>query len=298
LAQIAPGHEGRLARGSPRRRWAQDSKFLQSFKKLVENPVNPVSAMSASTTFSLTPVPPFRLDLTAWALRRRPSNLIDRWDGRTYRRALVLNGNPAEVAVLQSRPADSPRLRVTLTGPRITTDVKALAKKSLDRLLGLRINLAEFYRLAAVEPKLGALAQRLRGLKPPRLPTVFEALANAIACQQMSLSLGILLLSRITEKFGVAVEGTAGTAHAFPRPEDLADVKTTAFRQLGFSRQKGLSLIALARSCIDERVDLETLADLNDKGAVERLLELRGVGRWSAEYVLLRGLGRLNVYHR
>jgi DNA-3-methyladenine glycosylase II len=239
--------------------------------------------MSVSTTFSLTPVPPFRLDLTAWALRRRPSNVIDRWDGQTYRRALVLNGNPAEVAVAQSRPPDSLRLRVTLRGQRITSDVKALAKKSLERLLGLRINLAEFYRLAAVEPKFDALAQRFHGLKPPRFPTVFEALANAIACQQMSLSLGILLLSRITEKFGIAVDGIAGTAHAFPRPEDLADQEQTAFRQLGFSRQKGLSLIALARTCVDERIDLETLADLNNKAAVERLLELRGVGRWSAE---------------
>jgi DNA-3-methyladenine glycosylase II len=209
---------------------------------------------------------------------------------------LVLNGNPAQVEVAQSRPPDSPRLRVTLRGPRITSDVKALAKKSLERLLGLQINLAEFYRLAAVEPKLDTLAQRFHGLKPPRFPTVFEALANAIACQQMSLSLGILLLNRITEKFGIAVEGTAGPAHAFPRPEDLADQERTAFRQLGFSRQKGLSLIALARTCIDERIDLETLADLNNKTAVERLLALRGIGRWSAEYVLLRGLGRLNVY--
>ena len=61
--------------------------------------------MNASVTFSLTPVPPFRLDLTAWALRRRPNNLIDRWDGETYRRVLVMNGYPAEVAVRQSRPA-------------------------------------------------------------------------------------------------------------------------------------------------------------------------------------------------
>jgi DNA-3-methyladenine glycosylase II len=174
--------------------------------------------------------------------------------------------------------------------------VKALAKKALERLLGIRINLAPFYRLAAAEPKLGALAQRFGGLKPPRFPTLFEALANAIACQQMSLSLGILLLSRITEEFGVAIEGTAGTVHAFPRPEDLADLEPAAFRKLGFSRQKGRSLIDLARVCVDGQIDLERLADLNNEAAVKRLLRLRGVGRWSAEYVLLRGLGRLNVY--
>ena len=58
--------------------------------------------MNASVTFSLNPVAPFRLDLTAWALGRRPSNVIDRWDGETYRRVLVMNGNATEVAVTQS----------------------------------------------------------------------------------------------------------------------------------------------------------------------------------------------------
>lgn len=112
----------------------------------------------------------------------------------------------------------------------------------------------------------------------------------------MSLSLGILLLSRITESFWLAVEGTAGAAHAFPRPEDLADLQPTTLRKLGFSHQKAQSLIDLARACVEGRVNFEGLIDLANEASVERLVELRGIGRWSAEYVLLRGLGRLNVY--
>ncbi len=50
-------------------------------------------------TFSLEPVAPFRLDLTAWALRRRAENIIDRWDGSTYRRVLILEGLPVEVEI-------------------------------------------------------------------------------------------------------------------------------------------------------------------------------------------------------
>src|SRR5713101_6047817 len=50
--------------------------------------------MLLQTTFALEPTPPFRLDLTVWALRRRPHNEVDRWDGQTYRRALILNGEP------------------------------------------------------------------------------------------------------------------------------------------------------------------------------------------------------------
>lgn len=247
-------------------------------------------------TFLLKPVPPFRLDLTVWALRRRPSNVIDRWDGQTYRRMLSLNDEPVEAAVTQSGPTDSPRLRVKLTGGRITSNLKTKAVKSLERLLGLQINLADFYRRAATDAKLGPLVKRFRGMKPPRFPTVFETLSNAIACQQMSLSLGILLLSRMTMKFGPAMNDSTEKVHAFPRPEDLVTREPADFRQLGFSRHKGESLIALARACAKRQINLEALDDLDDETLVERLLELKGVGRWSAEYVLLRGLGRLNVY--
>src|SRR5215472_11323553 len=67
-------------------------------------------------TFTLEPAPPFRLDLTAWALRRRPHNAVDRWDGQTYRRVLMLNGKPCEVAVTQIAAPNSPRLRIAVTG--------------------------------------------------------------------------------------------------------------------------------------------------------------------------------------
>lgn len=255
-----------------------------------------VGSASATATFLLKPIPPFRLDLTVWVLRRCPSNVIDRWNGQTYRRVLALNGQPVEAAVVQSGPPDSPRLHVTLAGQRLTPNLKTAAVKSLERLLGLRINLSDFYWRAAKDAKLDPLAGRFRGMKPPRFPTVFETLANAIACQQMSLSLGILLLSRMTEKFDLTMGGSMGKASAFPRPENLVNLKPADFRQLGFSRHKGESLIALARACIGGTIDLEALDGLNNEAVIERLLGLKGVGRWSAEYVLLRGLGRLNIY--
>ena len=246
--------------------------------------------------FSVEPKPPFRLDLTAWALRRRPSNAVDRWDGQTYRRVLMLNGKPCEVAVTQIAESNSPRLRVAITGARLTSDVKTVTTSFLERLLGIRIDLTEFYRLAARDANLGLLAERFRGLKPPRFPTLFEALANGIACQQMSLTLGILLLNRLAEQSGGAVRSTSGSVHAFPRPEELANMEPSEFRKLGFSRQKGRYLIELSRTFLDGEFNSEMLSNLGNEAAVERLLELRGVGRWTAEYVLLRGLRRLDVY--
>ena len=65
-----------------------------------------------SFEFALRPVPPFRLDLTVWSLRRRPRNLMDRWDGTTYRRVMVIGGRPTELAVRQVVSSMAPRLIV------------------------------------------------------------------------------------------------------------------------------------------------------------------------------------------
>ena len=251
------------------------------------------------TIFSLNPVPPFRLDLTVWVLRRRPDNTWDRWDGQTYRRVLPTPSGPLDVAVSQTGPPDSPTIQVAATGD--LTPPEAVITASLNRLLGLRVDLTAFYELAAADPKLGPLAQRFRGVKPPRFLTLFEALINGIACQQITLTQGIRLQARLAEKYGMArVESveveSAESAHAFPRPEDLAAAEPAALQAMGFSRQKVLALLTLACDITEGRLDLEALETMGDEAALAHLMELRGVGRWTAEYIQLRGLGRLRVF--
>ncbi len=101
-------------------------------------------------TFCLEPVPPFRLDLTVWTLRRRPDNAVDRRDGRTYRRVLVLAGIRVEVAVTQIKPPEEPQLPVTVEGASLTGTVRAAVTSALERLLGLHIDLAAFHRSVAL----------------------------------------------------------------------------------------------------------------------------------------------------
>jgi DNA-3-methyladenine glycosylase II len=241
-------------------------------------------------------MPPFRLDLTVWTLRRRPDNAMDRWDGESYRRVLPLPAGPVEVAVTQVAPPEAPQLRVSVKGQPLHSPVKTAVASALGRLLGLHIDLTAFYRFAARQGQLGQLARRFRGMKPPRFATVFESVINAIACQQVTLTLGIRLLNRLAATYGPAVPKGDEAAHAFPRPDDLAGLRPEELRRLGLSRQKGLAMIELARSITEGQFDLDELAELPDDEAVERLRGLRGVGRWTAEYVLLRGLGRTNIF--
>ena len=76
------------------------------------------------------------------------------------------------------------------------------ARAALARLLGPELDLSDFYRLAEGDPLLRTLAARFRGLKPPRFPTLFECVVNAIACQQLTLTVGIRLLNRLAEAHG------------------------------------------------------------------------------------------------
>jgi len=108
--------------------------------------------------------------------------------------------------------------------------------------------------------------------------------------------MGIRLLNRLTERHGAPLETVAGTFHAFPSPSDLADADIEDLRRLSFSYQKARYLTGLARAIVDGQIDLEQIASLDDQTVVAWLRELKGIGRWTAEYFLLRGLGRTHIF--
>jgi DNA-3-methyladenine glycosylase II len=88
---------------------------------------------------------------------------------------------------------------------------------------------------------------------------------------------------------------SASGAHAFPRPGDIAALRPAQLRALGFNHNKARALLEISNT-VEDGFDLEALADLDTDAVVERLVALRGIGRWTAEYVVLRGLGRLTIF--
>jgi DNA-3-methyladenine glycosylase II len=154
--------------------------------------------------------------------------------------------------------------------------------------------LTGFYRVAAGDARLNSLAARFRGMRPPCFPTVFEAVVNAVACQQLSLDVAIHLLNRLARRFGPAVPGPV-TRYGFPAPARLAAADPAELRALGFSTAKARTIISAAGRVAAGALDLEGLRDADDDRAMSTLLGLPGIGRWSAEYVMLRGLARYHV---
>lgn len=245
--------------------------------------------------FYLQPYAPFRLDLTAWALLRRSRNLIDRWDGTQYSRLLVIDGAPLHLAVRQTAPSDRPEIECIYSCVSRAIKFESVSA-AVERLLGLNVDMSGFQRLARRDSRLRDLIGRFGGFRPPRFPTVFEAAVNAVCCQQLSLEVGLELLNRLSARTGFRLKSAGESFFGPPEPRKVTGLAPRELRELGFSRQKTDALLELARVFADESDRLEDFSNVNDQEVMSSLMQLKGIGRWSAEYILLRGLGRLNIF--
>jgi DNA-3-methyladenine glycosylase II len=247
-------------------------------------------------SFFVYPRPPFRLDLTIWTLRRRAHNQIDQWDGTTYTRVLVVDQVPVKVEVSQLHPTSPPQLLINVWIAELGESHSTGVKEVLQRMLGFSLDLSGFYALAQNDQTIPLLVQRFLGMKPPRFPSLFEAFLNAFACQQVTLDVGLMLLNRLTETYGLQFTDNQAVYHAFPRPEEIATASVEDLRALGFSRQKARAMLELATRLTQEPHYLSLLEGMNNEEVRSTVLSMRGVGRWTTEYVLLRGLGRLETF--
>ena len=247
-------------------------------------------------SFFIQPRSPFRLDLTVWALRRRTTNRIDQWDRTVYTRVLLVDHTPVKVSVSQRQTDNKPELLVNVCSPAPIEQVSSRISEALQCILGLQVDVTRFYTLAEKDHLLSPLAQQFLGLKPPRFPSLFEALLTAFACQQVSLDVGIMMLNRLTATYGMKFDDGQAVFAAFPEPEAFANASVERIRTLGFSHQKARAITELATALVNNQRDFSILEAMNNEEAKTSLSSMRGVGRWTAEYVLLRGLGRLDTF--
>ena len=242
------------------------------------------------TVDELLPVrTPFRLDLTTDALRRLASNTVDvvRDDG-TYLRAFASGDEAAFVRVTQHGPRT---LRVQAAGMRAPRALELCA-----RMLGVDVDLRQWDRRAATVPWVARLAKALRGLKPPRYPTLWEACAHAIVFQQISIVAAAAIMHRMVSALSAPIAVDGVTLRAFPAPAALLGAHEGDLRAAGLSANKVGHLRAVAGALEQGEVTEEEIGRLPTAQAAERLVQLRGIGPWSAAIVLLRGFGRLNTF--
>ncbi|MBV9027688.1 MAG: DNA-3-methyladenine glycosylase 2 family protein, partial [Candidatus Eremiobacteraeota bacterium] len=195
------------------------------------------------------------------------------------------------VVTLAVRQRDAGTIELRCTG----ADPSRYAP-AVERLLGTNVDLSDWYARARRVPWLRRLADGLRGVKPPRYPTLWEACAHAIVFQQISIYAAAAIMRRAIERLAGAVCAPGVRCVAFPPPARWLECEDEDLFVAGLSRNKVAHLRGTAQAFLDGRVDEAELAGLPTSEAAARLAEIRGIGPWSASVAMLRGLGRLDVF--
>jgi DNA-3-methyladenine glycosylase II len=200
-------------------------------------------------------------------------------------RVAIPNGpHPAIIEIRQLKKDRNSMLRASANARISNSQLNKIAR----RLVAADLDLRHFYALARHHRVLGPVTALLRGLKPLPPYSVFEMAVIAITEQQLSLAAAYRIRTRIVHRFGVPVEDL----WLFPSPARLANAPERELAECGLSGQKTSYVKALARRVATGDLDLERLSFLSDNEVRAALMDNPGLGRWSAEYVLLRGLGR------
>ena len=248
----------------------------------------------------LYPTPPFDFGLTAENqpyFRKGAAADAGNGKGGVYQRLLDLGDS---LALATARPAGTvarPAVAVEIAGEGLTAAAGDLAQAQMARLLGVAQDLTPFYRMAAADPTMAGLVARFYGMHLPRTVSVFEALAQAILGQQLAASVARVIRALLIETYGMRGRFDGQEYYAFPRPEALAEASIADLRRLKLSQRKAEYLQGIAREELARPGGLDAaLESLSDEEVVRDLTALRGVGKWSAEWVLTRALGRDDAF--
>ncbi|MCI0379810.1 MAG: DNA-3-methyladenine glycosylase [Gemmataceae bacterium] len=139
--------------------------------------------------------------------------------------------------------------------------------------------------LARRDTVLKALIRHVGTCTLQVMPDGFAVLARSIISQQISTKAALAIGGRLIKALG----------RSGLRPKAILKAPEEIMRQAGLSAMKVRSLKDLAEMCASGAVPLKKLKDMNDEEVIEKLLPVRGIGRWTAEMFLIFSLGRLDV---
>lgn len=278
--------------------------LIDSIRALFEGDLSAQRAIDAAA-LDLRDVPPFHAKVYEHARAIAPGTT------RSYLFLAEAAGSPrAARAVGQSMannpfPIVVPCHRVLAADGRLTgfsapggTETK-LRMLGIERDAALRASSAQRFafdpeaalaHLRQSDPALAALIDRVGpfAMKLDPTPSVFTALAQAIAYQQLTGKAAETIWTRVVGLFPYRAEG--------PAPELVAKASEETLRGAGLSTAKSLAIHDLAKKCVHGVIPtLEKLDALDDEAIIDALTEVRGIGRWTVEMLLMFRLGRADV---
>ncbi len=247
-----------------------------------------------SYSFQIKPTPP--CDFVATAENQPYFRKGQEPADGAYRRLLDLGSQLTLATVRFNGDVDDPELRVVLQGGDLSESEMEVAKTQVERLLGADQDLRPFYEFAGGEPVMSNLVKAFYGMHQTLALSVFETIGQAILGQQLSASVARVIRALLVETYGARLEVDGETHYAFPRAEAIAAASVEELRGMKLSQRKAEYLHGLALAELTTPGGLDRVSDLSDDEVIKEVTALRGVGMWSAQWVLSRALGRPDAF--
>ena len=252
--------------------------------------------MTFTETFTVQALAPFNFDLSAQIFSSGEMQIRAYAEGM-FHQVLRIDGNLVLISITSLGTIEQPKLKVKLKSNNpLTSQDNQKAQEIIKFIFNLDFDLSSFYKDVQNDHAMHQIAQQLYGLKNPTTPTVFESLVDSIVEQQISIKVAHTLEQRLAKKFGetLTIDGT--TFFAYPTPQNIAGASISEVQQVGLSMRKAEYIHGAAQLIVDGKLDLEQLKNQqNPERIIVELDEIRGIGVWTAELTMLRGMQKLDA---
>ncbi len=162
--------------------------------------------------------------------------------------------------------------------------------KFIDEWFDLNNDLTPFYEMAKADPLLKVPARNFYGLRVIGIPDLFEALCWGVLGQQINLAFAYTLKRQFVEKFGDFIEWNGKKYWVFPSHERIAQLTPSDLADIKMTVKKSEYIIGIAKLMASGELSREKLMKMDFKDAEKSLIKIRGIGPWTANYVLMRCL--------
>ncbi|HLW72070.1 MAG TPA: hypothetical protein VKS22_15770 [Candidatus Binataceae bacterium] len=225
---------------------------------------------------------------TLAGFRRSGDDLLDRWDGEWLLRTIRLDRDSTAYAARVVGTIAAPRLEVVVEREAHAGKVLRAIKRSFPQTS------PEFANLCARDPVIERLARKHYGFRPVLHPELIVALIRCISAQQVNLRWAATTRRRLAERYGRPHEIAGNVVYSLDA-QVLANAEVADVRALQFTTRKAEYIVNTARAIAAGELDLERLSALPDDEVLARIVAIRGLGVWTAEWILARTLGRPRI---
>ena len=239
------------------------------------------------------PEPPYDFDTSAgFAVYGRGRYAADTLVDGVFSRALEVGGKTVALSIRSVGEVENPSIEVRLEGDRLRSEEESQAVELAVRLVGAQGGLTEFYDAIESGDPIAEFIGRFRGLGIAQSASPFEGLVLSILGQQISNEVARVLRDLLVDRLGKVISVKGVEYRAFPSPAAIAEAGIDKLREMKLSARKAEYISDIAGSVASGVLDLDALADLPDESIVEELVKLRGVGPWTAHWLLIRAFDR------